>query len=167
VLARHGKVIECKSYGDQDLASAKPMALDTIFRIYSMSKPVTGVAMMLLFEEGKWMPGDPIERYIPELAHLKVYAGTDSSGNMLLEDAKHPPTIAELLTHTAGFTYGFFGDTPVDKAYRANNPLASGSLTEFAQKLGKLPLLYQPATSVAAKKLTSVTGPTLVSLYCD
>jgi CubicO group peptidase (beta-lactamase class C family) len=144
ILARHGKVLDCKSYGDQDLATGKPMALDTIFRIYSMSKPVTGVAMMLLFEEGKWKPGDPIERYIPELAHLKVFAGTDSSGNVILEDPKHPPTIGELLTHTAGFTYGVFGQTPVDKAYRDSNPLNSGSLTEFAQKLGKLPLLYQP-----------------------
>jgi CubicO group peptidase (beta-lactamase class C family) len=143
-LARHGKVIECKAYGDRDLASAKPMSLDTIFRIYSMTKPVTGVAMMLLYEEGKWRPSDPIERYIPELAHLKVYAGTDSNGNMILEDPKHPPTIGELLTHTAGFTYGYFGDTPVDKAYRDNNPLHAGSLTEFAQQLGKLPLLYQP-----------------------
>jgi CubicO group peptidase (beta-lactamase class C family) len=144
VLARHGKVLECKTYGKQDAANAKPMAPDAIFRIFSMTKPVTAVAMMLLFEEGKWQPGDPIERYIPELAHLKVFAGTDSSGNMLLEDPKHPPTVGELLTHTAGFTYGFFGDTPVDKAYRENNPLAAGSLTEFAQKLGKLPLLYQP-----------------------
>jgi CubicO group peptidase (beta-lactamase class C family) len=144
VLARHGKVLECKTYGKQDLANVKPMAPDTIFRIFSMTKPVTAVAMMLLFEEGKWKPGDPIERYIPELAHLKVFAGTDSAGNMLFEDPKHPPTVGELLTHTAGFTYGFFGDTPVDKAYRENNPLAAGSLTEFAQKLGKLPLLYQP-----------------------
>jgi CubicO group peptidase (beta-lactamase class C family) len=144
VLARHGKVLDCKAYGAQDLASAKPMALDTIFRIYSMSKPVTAVAMMLLFEQGKWKPGDPLERYIPELAHLKVFAGTDSAGNMLLEDPKHPPTVGEVLTHTAGFTYGFFGETPVDKAYRANDPLSAESLNGFAQKLAKLPLLYQP-----------------------
>src|SRR3569833_1937784 len=142
VLARHGKVLDCKAYGARDMASAKPMALDTIFRIYSMSKPVTAVAMMLLFEEGKWKPGDPLERYIPELAHLKVFAGTDGSGNVILQDPKHPPTLGELLTHTAGFTYGVFGQTPVDKAYRDSNPLNSGSLTEFAQKLGKLPLLY-------------------------
>jgi CubicO group peptidase (beta-lactamase class C family) len=144
VLARHGKVLECKAYGAQDVASSKPMGLDTIFRIYSMSKPVTGVAMMLLFEEGKWQPGDPIGRYIPELAHLKVFAGTDSAGNTLLEDPKHQPTVGELLTHTAGFTYGYFGDTPVDKAYRDNPPLAAGSLPELAQRLAKLPLLYQP-----------------------
>jgi CubicO group peptidase (beta-lactamase class C family) len=144
VLARHGKVLECKAYGEQDMAGAKPMAVDSIFQIFSMTKPVTAVAMMLLYEEGKWQPGDPIARYIPELANLKVFAGTDSGGKMILEDPKHAPTIGELLTHTAGFTYGLFGDTPVDKAYRANNPLAAASLTEFAQQLGKLPLLYQP-----------------------
>ncbi len=144
VLARHGRVLECKTYGSQDLASSKAMASDTIFRIYSMTKPVTGTAMMLLFEEGKWKPGDPIERYIPELAHLKVFAGTDGAGNMLLEDPKHPPTVGEVLTHTAGFTYGFFADTPVDKAYRNEYPLSAGSLTEFARKLARLPLVYQP-----------------------
>jgi CubicO group peptidase (beta-lactamase class C family) len=158
VLARHGKVLECKAYGSQDLSSAKPMGVDTIFRIYSMSKPVTAVAMMLLFEEGKWRPGDPLGRYIPELAHLKVFAGTDSAGNMLLADPKHQPTVGEVLTHTAGFTYGYFGETPVDKAYLANNPLKAGSLTEFAQRLGKLPLLYQPGESWVYSVAVDVQG---------
>jgi len=144
LLARHGKVIGCKAYGYQDVSSAKPMQVNSIFRIFSMTKPITGVAMMILYEEGKWQPTDPVEKYIPELAKLKVFAGTDSNGNMILEDPKHPPTIGELLTHTAGFTYGLFGNTPVDKLYKESNLFASTSLTEFVEKVGKLPLLYQP-----------------------
>jgi CubicO group peptidase (beta-lactamase class C family) len=144
VLARHGRVLDCTVYGYRDLAGSKPMQLDTIFRIYSMSKPVTGVAMMILFEEGKWRPNDPISKYVPELASLQVYAGTDAAGNVLLESPHHAPTLGELMTHTAGFTYGVFGDTPVDKMYREKNPLGAGSLTEFAERLAKIPLLYQP-----------------------
>ena len=110
-----------------------------------MTKPITGVAMMILYEEGKWQPEDPVEMYIPELANLKVFSRTDSDGKMILEDAKHPPTIAEVMTHTAGFTYGFFGDTPVDELYKKADPLlGSSTLKEFAEKLGRLPLLYQP-----------------------
>ena len=90
------------------------MTKDTIFRDYSMTKPVTGVAMMILYEEGKWLPSDPISKYIPEFAHLKVFNGFDANGKMLLADPDHAPTMHELMTHTAGFTYGS-GDTPVDK----------------------------------------------------
>ncbi len=120
------------------------MTKDAIFRDFSMTKPVTGVAMMILYEQGKWLPSDPIAKFIPEFAHLKVYKGVDSSGNMILADPDHPPTMRELMTHTAGFTYGFFGDTPVDKMYRDANLLASANLQEFIDKLAKIPLLYQP-----------------------
>jgi CubicO group peptidase (beta-lactamase class C family) len=109
ILARHGKVVEERTYGKKDIASRAPMTKDTIFRIYSMTKPVTGVAMMILYEEGKWHPSDPVSKYIPEFAQLKVFKGVDQSGNMILEDPVHPPTMRELMTHTAGFTYGFFG----------------------------------------------------------
>jgi CubicO group peptidase (beta-lactamase class C family) len=115
-----------------------------IFRDFSMTKPITGVAMMILYEQGKWLPSDPIAKFIPEFAHLKVYKGVDSSGNLILTDPDHPPTMRELMTHTAGFTYGFFGDTPVDKMYRDGNLLASANLQEFIEKLAKIPLLYQP-----------------------
>src|SRR5208283_4236662 len=123
-----------------------PMTQDTIFRVYSMSKPVTGVAMMILYEEGKWRPFDPISKYIPEFAHLKVFKGADASGNMILEDPVHPPTMRELMTHTAGFTYGFFGTTMVDKMYTEQKVLRSNSLQEMIDKLAKMPLLYQPGT---------------------
>ena len=144
LLARHGKIVEFKTYGKQDLASAAPMRKDSIFRIYSMTKPTIGVAMMILYEEGTWKPNEPIAKYIPELANVRVFAGTDSEGKMIVENPKHAPTIGELMTHTAGFTYGPFGNTPVDKMYTQIGPLQSASLKEFVDKLAKIPLLYQP-----------------------
>jgi len=122
------------------------MTRDTIFRIFSMTKPVTGVAMMILYEEGKWDPLDPVSKYIPEFAHLKVFKGADQSGNMIVEDPVHPPTMRELMTHTAGFTYGFFGNTLVDKMYLDQQVWQSRSLQEMIDKLAKIPLLYQPGT---------------------
>ncbi|MGA8088948.1 MAG: serine hydrolase domain-containing protein [Terracidiphilus sp.] len=144
ILARHGKVVDYSAYGYRDMAAGAPMTKDVIFRDFSMTKPVTGVAMMILYQQGKWEPSDPIAKFIPEFAHLKVYKGVDSSGNMILTDPDHPPTMRELMSHTAGFTYGFFGDTPVDKMYRDANLLASANLQEFVEKLAKIPLLYQP-----------------------
>jgi len=146
ILARHGKVIDYRAYGVRDLASGAPMTKDAIFRDFSMTKPVTGVAMMLLYEQGKWLPTDSIAKYIPEFAHLKVFKGTDSDGKMLLEDPLHPPTMHELMTHTAGFTYGFFGTSPVDKLYQSAALFQSKSLQEMIDKLAKLPLVYQPGT---------------------
>lgn len=144
VLARHGKVVDMKTYGQQTIAGNKPMQKDSIFRIYSMTKPITGVAMMMLYEEGKWRPEDPIAKYIPELAGLKVFSGVDKDGNPTLENAGHQPTIGELMTHTAGFTYGLFGATPVDKQYQQAKLLEAPSLKEFIERLAKLPLAYQP-----------------------
>src|SRR5277367_5532111 len=89
ILARHGKIVEYRTYGQRDLASGAAMTKDTIFRIYSMSKPVTGVAMMTLYEEGKWLPSDPISKYVPEFAHLKVLKGADGDGKMILVDPDH------------------------------------------------------------------------------
>jgi len=144
ILARHGKVVDYRTYGQRDIASASPMTRDVIFRDFSMTKPVTGVAMMILYEQGKWLPSDPISKYIPEFAHLKVFAGTEADGQMKLVDPEHPPTMRELMTHTAGFTYGFFGNTPVDKMYRDSQILGAGSLQGMIERLAKIPLLYQP-----------------------
>src|SRR5271163_2970751 len=146
LLARHGQVAELRAYGKKDLASGTPMTTDTIFRIFSMTKPVTGVAMMMLYEEGKWLPKDPISKYIPEFAHLKVFKGVDANGKMILEDPVHPPTMGELMTHTAGFTYGVFGDGPVDKLYQSTGVMQSKSLQDMIDKLAKIPLLYQPGS---------------------
>ena len=144
ILARHGKVVDYRTYVQRDMAAGAPMTKDVIFRDYSMTKPVTGVAMMILYEQGKWEPSDPISKFIPEFAHLKVYAGVDADGKPILVDPVHTPTMRELMSHTAGFTYGFFGNTPVDKMYRDVQPLNSANLQEFIDKMAKLPLLYQP-----------------------
>jgi CubicO group peptidase (beta-lactamase class C family) len=145
LVARHGKVVQHKAYGMQSLETSTPMRTDTIARIYSMTKPITGVAMMMLYEEGKWKPSDPIAKYIPEFANLKVYAG-DKDGQPTFAAPVHPPTMGELMSHSAGFTYGLFGNTPVDKMYQASNPLGASSLKEFIGKMAQLPLLYQPGT---------------------
>src|SRR5258706_4535256 len=114
MVARHGKVIEFEATGKRDIAANLPMQKDSIFRIYSMSKPITGVAMMMLFEEGKWQLDDPVAKFIPEFADLKVYA-TDAAGNMLFRDPVHPVTMRELMSHTGGFSHWFFSTTPVYK----------------------------------------------------
>jgi CubicO group peptidase (beta-lactamase class C family) len=143
LLARHGKAVSFNTYGHQDIADAREMQKDTIFRIYSMTKPITSVAMMMLYEEGKWLPNDPIAKHLPEFKDLKVYAGQDKNGNPLLVAPAHQPTIHELLTHTAGFGLGFF-NTPVDKLYANANLWGSNSLKEFVDKVASLPLKYQP-----------------------
>lgn len=145
LVARHGKVAQHKAYGVQSLETGAPMKLDTIARIYSMTKPVTGVAMMMLYEEGKWKPSDPIAKHIPEFANLKVHAA-DKDGQPVFEAPVHPPTMGELMSHSAGFTYGLFGNTPVDKMYQAANPLGQPSLPAFINTMATLPLLYQPGT---------------------
>jgi len=145
ILARHGKVVDYSVGGLSNMASGAPMAKDSIFRDYSMTKPVTGVAMMILYEQGKWLPSDPVSKFVPEFAHLKVYKGMDADGKMILVDPDHAPTMRELMSHTAGFLYGF-GNTPVDKMYQDANLFASKNLEEFVGKLAKLPLSYQPGT---------------------
>jgi CubicO group peptidase (beta-lactamase class C family) len=146
ILARHGKVVDYAVYGQRDMASGAPMTKDAIFRDFSMTKPVSGVAMMILYEQGKWLPTDPISKYIPEFAHLKVFKGVDAAGNVIVEEPVHVPTMHELMSHTAGFTYGFFGNSPVDKLYQSAGVMQSKSLQEMIDKLAKIPLLYQPGT---------------------
>lgn len=143
ILARHGKVVDYRTYGQRDLASGAPMTKDTIFRAYSMTKPVTGVAMMILYEEGKWLPFDPISKYIPEFAQLEVFKGVGADGKMILVDPDHAPTMQELLTHSAGFSYGG-GHTVVDAMYQEKKPMQAANLQEMIDRLATLPLNYQP-----------------------
>jgi CubicO group peptidase (beta-lactamase class C family) len=146
MVARHGKVVEFEAAGKRDIAANLPMQKDSIFRIYSMSKPITGVAMMMLFEEGKWQLNDPVARYVPEFANLKVY-GTDAAGNVVLKEQSHPMTMRELMSHTAGFTYGFFSNTPVDKLQREADVLnVNNTLEEMITRVAKLPLNAQPGS---------------------
>jgi CubicO group peptidase (beta-lactamase class C family) len=145
ILARHGKLIDYRTYGQRDTEKNVPMTKDSIFRAYSMTKPLTGVAMMILYEQGKWLPWHPISDYIPEFAHLKVFNGFDRSGKMILIDPERPPTIAEVMSHSAGFSYGF-GQSPVDAMYREKKVLQSANLHEMIEKLATIPLEYQPGS---------------------
>jgi CubicO group peptidase (beta-lactamase class C family) len=146
MVARHGKVVEFEAVGKRDVAANAPMQKDDIFRIYSMSKPITGVAMMMLFEEGKWQLNDVVAKYIPEFANLKVY-GTDAHGNTVSLDPVHPMTMRELMSHTAGFTYGFLSNTPVDKLQREADVLdVNITLDEMIKRVAKLPLNAQPGS---------------------
>jgi CubicO group peptidase (beta-lactamase class C family) len=146
MVARHGKVIEFEATGKGDLEANAPMQKDSIFRIYSMSKPITGVAMMMLFEEGKWQLSDPVSKYVPEFANLKVYA-TESNGNMSLKEPAHPMTMRELMSHQAGLSYGFFSNTAVDKLQRDANLFDPKiNLEEFVKRVAKLPLNSHPGS---------------------
>src|SRR3984885_8257640 len=158
ILARHGKIVDYRVYGFKDLESGAKLEKDSIFRDFSMTKPVTAVAMMILYEKGKWLPMDPISKYIPEFKDLKVFKDVDAAGNMVVEEPKHAPTMGELMTHTAGFTYGFFGNTPVDKEYSKQDVMGSKSLQEFIDKLAKIPLMYQPGTKWSYSASMDVQG---------
>jgi CubicO group peptidase (beta-lactamase class C family) len=158
LLARHGKIVEFNTYGKKSLATGEPMTKDSIFRIYSMTKPITGVAMMLLFEEGKWRLDDPVTRYVPEFKKLKVVSRVDGNGNMVLEDMKRPPTMRELMSHTAGFGYGLQDEHPVDKMYREKAVLGSTGLKQMIDRTAEIPLVYQPGTSWRYSSAVDIQG---------
>jgi CubicO group peptidase (beta-lactamase class C family) len=134
------------------------MARDTIAQIWSMTKPVTGVALMKLYERGKFQLDDPLEAYAPEFANLKVFAGLDEAGMPKYEAPKRKPTIRDVLRHTAGFTVSNGDDESVTGAiYREINPRAYGNtLEEFAQKFAQVPLAYQPGTRWAYSNAVDV-----------
>jgi CubicO group peptidase (beta-lactamase class C family) len=148
LVARHGKVAYLKAYGEADVAAHRPMRTDAMFRLQSMTKPITSVALLTLFEQGKFQLSDPLAKYLPAFKDMKVLKGTGANGAPEYEDATRPITIEDVFRHTAGFTYGYFGDTPVDRAYRdAGLVYAEAlSLKGFTEKLATLPLLYQPGT---------------------
>ena len=143
LLVRHGKAVHAQTYGKASLATGAPLKDDAIYRIYSMSKPVTGVAMMILYEEGKWSLDDPVTKYLPELKGLQVYAG-EKDGKPVLVPAKRPPTMRELMSHTAGFGYGLGDQHPVDKQFRAEKVFEATSLNDMTARVARIPLLAQP-----------------------
>ena len=158
IVARNGKVVFFEAVGDADIDSGEPMKRDTIVRIYSMTKPITSVAVMMLAEEGKLTLDDPVAKHLPELKDLKVLSRVDG-GELQVEDPKRPVTIRDLLRHTSGLTYGFFGDTAVDQRYRKVDILSSsGTLADMVTKLGELPLLYQPGTRFNYSVSSDVLG---------
>ena len=120
LIARRGKVAYLEARGFADRETQIPIREDTIFRIYSMTKPITSVGLMLLYEEGKFMLRDPVSKYIPEMGGLEVLVENDA-GNRLVK-AKREMTIQDLLRHTSGLTYGFFSDGAVDEMYAKLNP---------------------------------------------
>ena len=163
VVGRHGKVALFEAVGARDPATKAPMTKDAIFRIYSMSKPITSVAAMMLFEDGKFSLAEPASKYIPQLGGLKVgMEKPDPSGGkstLELVPAKRDMTIQDLFRHTSGLTYGFFGEGIVKKMYvesKVWNDYPSNS--ELIDRLAKLPLAYQPGTTWDYSHATDVLG---------
>jgi CubicO group peptidase (beta-lactamase class C family) len=165
MVVRHGKLAYYEAVGQQDPASPAPMGRDSIFRIYSMTKPIVTVAAMMMVEEGKLQLETPVARYIPSFANMKVgVEKTDANGNKTLElvPLRRPVTVQDLMRHTSGITYGFFGDSLVKKAYVAagvGNP--ADSTAEFAEKVAALPLQYQPGSTWDYSYSTDVLGRVL------
>ena len=163
LVARKGKITYLETVGFADRERQKPMRPDTIFRIYSMTKPIVGVGLMMLYEEGKFQLKDPVSRYIPQLAKLQVLE------NGALVPAKREITIQDLLRHTAGMTYGLFSKGAVDDLYTAAKPLEAADLDEFIARLAKLPLRQQPgslwhysvAVDVQGKLIEALSGMSL------
>lgn len=143
MLVRHGKVVNYEVHGKKGF-DGPPMTKDAVFRIYSQSKPVTGVTMMILFEEGKWKLDDPVSKYIPEFASLRVFKGVNADGSFDTVPADRPPTMRELMSHSGGFAYGLVPDNPIDKAYVSTGVLSARTREEFVQKVAALPLVAQP-----------------------
>jgi CubicO group peptidase (beta-lactamase class C family) len=158
LLARHGKIVEFKTYGKASLATGAPMAKDEIVRAYSMSKPITGVAMMILFEEGKWRLDDPVTRYVPEFRNLRVVKGVNARGEPILEDADRPPTMREIMSHTAGFGYGLADDNYVDHQFREKKVLGSHGLQQMIDRMATIPLKFQPGSNWAYSAAVDVQG---------
>jgi CubicO group peptidase (beta-lactamase class C family) len=132
--------------GYADREAQRPMTRDTIAQIYSITKPVTGVALMQLWEQGKFGLDDPLARYLPEFASMQVYAGVDAAGTPIYRAAARPIIVRDIMRHTAGFAYGP-GKTPAHEAYVKADPLALDiDLAEMGRRLAKVPLLFDPGT---------------------
>lgn len=142
LIARNGKVALHEARGVSDIKSGAPMKKDTIFRIYSMTKPITTTAVMMLIEEGKLSPSDPVSKYIPELKNLKVYASKKND-----QKATKAMTVSDLMRHTSGLSYGFTGG-PIARIYREKRVLArDSSLKQMIDKLSTIPLQAEPGSS--------------------
>ena len=146
LIWQDGREVYFGAAGMADRDAKRPMRRDTIAQIYSMTKPVTGVALMQLWEAGKFRLDDPLSRYLPEYAHMRVYAGKDAAGQPRYVPTERPISVRDILRHTAGFAYGA-GPTPAHDAYVAADPLAlTIPLAEASKRLAAVPLLYQPGT---------------------
>ncbi len=154
VVARRGKIVHFETIGMRDVENKKPIEADTIFRIHSMSKPITSVAVMMLYEEGHFQLDTPVSDFIPEFKDMKVYNADQTE----ILDAKKEVTIKHLLMHTAGLTYGW-GSEPVDKRYREANIFKRGTtLADMAKKLSTIPLVHEPGERWTYGLSTDVLG---------
>ena len=150
LVARDGKIVTYDAIGFQDRASRTPMKKDSIFRIASLTKPVTTVAAMILAEENKLDTGAPVAKYLPEFKDVNV--GIEGAA------LKRPMTVHDLMRHTSGLTYGIFGNSPVDQMYRKANIFGAGSLTGMVKEIAALPLLHQPGEVWEYSVSTDVLG---------
>ena len=176
LIQQHGKPVYHESFGVQDVVSKAPITDKTIFRLFSMTKAITSVVAMQLLEEGKFRLDDPISKYIPSFANVKVGVekkGDDGAPTLELVPPDRPPTVLDLMRQTSGITYGFYGDSLVRKAYKAANIYAGDfDLAEFAERIAKLPLQNQPgalwqyghSTDVLARVMEITTGKSLYAI---
>ncbi len=157
LVARHGKIAYHQSFGRIEPNSDQPMRPDAIFRIYSMTKAIVSVAVMMLWEEGRLLLGDPVSKFLPAFANTQV--GVVAGGSYTLTAARTPITVQDLLRHTSGLTYEFRGTGPIHKAY-ADARIARLKQTnaDQADALGALPLLHQPGTVWEYSRSTDVLG---------
>jgi CubicO group peptidase (beta-lactamase class C family) len=160
MIAQDGELQMNKNFGYQNVEDQVPMAMDTIFRIFSMTKPITGTALMILHDEGKFQLSDPVSKYIPELADVKVFTESDARGNMLTEAANHEMTVQELMTHTGGIMYvPPLSGGPVSQAMIAAGIMRPDiSLADQIDSLGELPLGYQPGSQWVYSYSVDVQG---------
>lgn len=160
LIARQGDIAYWETWGLRDREADQPMTKDAIVAMFSMSKPITTVAAMMLREQGKLKLDDSVSKFIPEMGDLSVFVGmTDSSGKGgLLLPAERDMTIRDLMRHTSGLTYGFFGDSAVDKMYVQAQTFRTANLAELVKTLGKLPLKYHPGTHYNYSYSTDVLG---------
>ena len=152
LVARRGEIVHQSCQGKMDIEADRDMDDDTIFRIYSMTKPVTSVALMMLYEDGQFQLDCPVSRYIPGFRDLKVH-----SDNGLIATEREM-TIRDLLTHTSGLTYGFMHASPVDAMYRDQQVEQSANLEEMVEKLCDIPLLFSPGSRWSYSVATDVCG---------
>jgi CubicO group peptidase (beta-lactamase class C family) len=157
LIARHGKVLLHQTVGQQDPAQGVPMELDSIFRIYSMTKPIVSVAVMVLMERGQLLLSDPVAKYLPEFSDVQVSTVVD--GNAVQQRPQSAPTVQDLLRHTAGLTYEILGNEPIQRQY-AQARLASRerSNREFSKALAAIPLMFEPGTVWEYSRATDLLG---------
>ena len=153
MIAREGRLVHFEKCGMQDIATAKPVEFDTILRIYSMTKPITSVAVMMLYEEGHFQLGTPISELIPAFKDMQVYTEDGSA----IVYAEREMTIKHLLTHTAGLIYGGDWEHPINERYRQAD-FYGGDLAHMAQELGDIPLLHHPGDAWNYGMSTDVLG---------